>query len=51
METGISLHFNYKKYDMRALALCFFYVQIQPTVYKVKLCFINPPEEQNSSAF
>lgn len=28
-----------------------FCVQIQPTVYKVKLCFINPPDEKLSCAF
>lgn len=45
METGFSLHFNYKKNTAWEHWAFVFNVAIQPTVYKVKLCFINPPEE------
>lgn len=50
IEAGFWLHFNYKEYIIRAVALCF-YVQTQPSVYKVKSCFIKPPKDKLSSAY
>lgn len=42
MESGIGLHFNYKKNSMRALALCFFMSKFSQLSTKLSYALLMP---------